>query len=66
MRETSHDTMYKLLSPIINVVAKKKIESGIANYVKENMNKMNTLTSQRATQTKTKADKKVEEKKQHD
>jgi len=65
LRETLHDTRYKLLSPIINFVAKKKIESGIANYVKENMNKMNTITSQRATQTHTKADAKIQQKKEH-
>jgi len=66
LRETSHDTLYKILSPIINKTAKKRMETGIANYIKENMNKMNTISSEKATKTKTKADKKVEEKKQHD
>jgi hypothetical protein len=65
LRETSHDTLYKLLSPIINKVAKKKIETGIASYVQENMNKMNSIGSQKATKATTKTDRKVQEKKQH-
>ena len=64
LRETSHDALYKILSPIINMVAKKRIEAGISEYVKENLTKMNEITSQRATKAATKTDKKVQEKKQ--
>lgn len=63
LRETSHDTLYKILSPIINMVAKKKIESGISNYIRENMDKVNHMGSKQATQSANKADAKIKEKK---
>jgi len=65
LRETSHDTLFKILSPIINMVAKKKIETGIADAIKENMNKLNANAANKATKTNKKADQKMQEKKQH-
>ena len=65
LRETSHDTLFKILSPIINKVAKKKIEVGICNYIQDTMNNLNGTASTKATQRATKADRKWEEKKQH-
>merc|ERR1719359_1101151 len=62
LRETSHDTLFKILSPIINKVAKKKIETGIADAIKENMNKLNANAANKATKTNKKADQKMQEK----
>merc|ERR1711953_1551613 len=45
LRETSHDTLFKILSPIINKVAKKKIEVGICNYIQDTMNNLNGTAS---------------------
>jgi len=66
LRKTSHDGLYKLLSPIINMVAKSKIQNGIEGYIKDNMNQLNSLTSQKATLAAKKTDQKVKEKERTD
>mmetsp|Transcript_13585 Transcript_13585/g.21402 ORF Transcript_13585/g.21402 Transcript_13585/m.21402 type:complete len:653 (-) Transcript_13585:12-1970(-) len=62
LRETTRDGLFKLLSPIINMVAKKKIEVGIANYIQENMNKMNDLAAKQASTSTQRAKKELKSK----
>ena len=63
LRETSHDTLYKVLSPVINMAAKKKIENGISDYIAENLDKINNVGSKHATHSAVKANEKLNEKK---
>merc|ERR1712137_987564 len=59
LRETSHDFLYKLISPIMNMVAKKKIETGVADAIRDGVNKFNTNASAGATNQAVRADQKV-------
>jgi len=59
LRETSHDFLYKLISPIMNMVAKKKIETGVADAIRDGINKLNTNASAGATNQAVRADQKV-------
>jgi len=59
LRETSHDFLYKLISPVMNMVAKKKIETGVADAIRDGINKLNTNASAGATNQAVRADQKV-------
>ena len=62
LRETKHDFLYKLVAPVINRVATSKIENGISNYIRDNIEKMNTIVSSRTTNATYKTAQKVDEK----
>merc|ERR1711953_819329 len=59
LRETSHDFLYKLISPIMNMVAKKKIQTGVADAIRDGINKLNANASAGATNQAVRADQKV-------
>lgn len=68
LRETKHDTLYKIAGPAINLVAKKKIEKAVVDAIRENFGKLNDAAARRATgavqkknEAKEKANEKVDE-----
>merc|ERR1712130_607770 len=61
LRETSHDFLYKLISPIMNMVAKKKIQAGVCDAIRDGVRRMNTNASAGATNQAVRADQKVNE-----
>merc|ERR1712151_708018 len=54
LRETSHDFLYKLISPIMNMVAKKKIQAGVCDGVRRMNDTASTQFSQSAQKTQQK------------
>ena len=47
LRDTSHDKLYKILSPLINKVATKKLEESIGQYVALYVSKLNSVTTEK-------------------
>lgn len=69
LRDTNHDTLYKLVSPIINAVARKRIENAIVENINHAVDKLNDVASRQAStvvdktqQAKDKAEQKADEK----
>jgi hypothetical protein len=54
MRDTKHDTLYKVLSPIINTAVKKNAEKAIAEQLKKVLIRMDSRVGELQTKTKEK------------
>jgi len=61
LRETSHDFLYKLISPVMNMVAKKKIEAGICDAIRDGVRRMNTTASSQFSESAQKTQQKIDE-----
>jgi hypothetical protein len=49
LRETSHDFLYKVVGPVLNAMAKKRMQTGIENAIVEQISKLNHAASSGAT-----------------
>jgi len=61
LRDTKHDFLYKLIGPVLNMAAKKRIETGVQDAIRDAINKLNDAASSGATNTGVKASQKVNE-----
>merc|ERR1712130_249750 len=59
LRETSHDFLYKLISPIMNMVAKKKIQAGVCDAIRDGVRRMNDTASTQFSQSAQKTQQKI-------
>merc|ERR1712032_1726253 len=49
LRETKHDLLYKVVGPVLNAMAKKRMQTGIENAIVEQISKLNHAASSGAT-----------------
>jgi len=61
LRETSHDFLYKLISPIMNMVAKKKIQAGVCDAIRDGVRRVNESASTQFSQSAQKTQQKINE-----
>merc|ERR1712137_1169958 len=61
LRETKHDLMYKIVGPVLNAMAKKRMETGIEDAIREQISKFNHVASEGATDAAHRTEQKVHE-----
>jgi len=55
-RDTKHDGLYKFLGPVINIMARKRIETLVRDQIVETIKQINTTSAKAATQALRKSD----------
>jgi len=61
LRETKHDLLYKIVGPVLNAMAKKRMETGIEDAIREQISKFNHVASEGATDAAHRTEQKVHE-----
>merc|ERR1712185_501680 len=61
LRETKHDLWYKIVGPVLNAMAKKRMETGIEDAIREQISKFNHVASEGATDAAHRTEQKVHE-----
>jgi len=61
LRETKHDLLYKIVGPVLNAMAKKRMEAGIENAIVEQISKFNQNASAGATDAAHRTEQKAHE-----